>query len=371
MGAEYELRVIDTAGATQAVITDYLSLAYSRRRNEPGMLSFFVGDDHPALSYLTHNNQVEVYRRNGDIGLASYRDFVGVVRGLTWNTQEATSLRIDAPGIMHALSWNLVGYPAGSANRNDFTAVAAETILKNLVKYNATASGTTADGRARGAVDGSGELSGLYTITLQADGAGGNTLTVSSEVLAWKNLLAALQDVALIAGGDFDLVKTAATTFEFRWYLGQRGTDRSASLTFSLDRGNMANPTFIDNRIEERTVAIVGGQDAGTARTLVTRTGDDYGATRMMEGFLNADGDLTTGALNAAGDVALDDWRSRPQLTFDVLQVPNAYYGVHYDLGDKVTAVYRGTSYIQLIQGVSIEFTAGGDERISVEMKTV
>jgi hypothetical protein len=36
-----------------------------------------------------------------------------------------------------------------------------------------------------------------------------------------------------------------------------------------------------------------------------------------------------------------------------------------------VTAVYRGTSYIQLIQGVSIEFTAGGDERISVEMKNV
>ncbi len=369
MGAEYELRIVDTAGSTQAVITDYLSLGYTRRRNEPGILSFFVKDNHPALSYLTHNNQVEVYRRNADISLASYRDFVGVIRGLTWNTQEATSLRIDAPGIMHVLSWNMVGYPAGSANRNDFSAAKAETILKNLVKYNATSSGTTADGRARAAVDGSGKLSGLYTITLQADGAAGNTLTISSEVLAWKNLLASLQDVALIAGGDFDLIKTAATTFEFRWYASQRGTDRSTSLTFALDRGNMANPTFIDNRIEERTVAIVGGQDTGTARTLVTRTGTDYGATRMMEGFIGASGDLTAGALNAAGDVALDDWRSRPQLSFDVLQVPNAYYGVHYDLGDKVKAVYRGTSYTQLINGVSVEFAAGGEERISTEMK--
>lgn len=299
MGAEYELRIVDTAGSTQAVITDYLSLAYSRRRNEPGMLSFFVKDDHPALSYLTHNSQVEVYRRNGDISLSPYRDFVGVIRGLTWTTQEATSLRIDAPGIMHVLSWNIVGYTAGKANRNDFTSIVAETVLKNLVKYNVTASGTTADGRARAAVDGSGKLSGLFTITLQTDAGGGNTLTVSSEVLAWKNLLAALQDVTLIAGGDIDLIKTAATTFEFRFYAGQRGTDRSASLTFALDRGNMANPTFIDNRIEERTVVIVGGQDSGTARTLVTRTGTDYGASRMMEGFLNASQDLNTGALNA------------------------------------------------------------------------
>lgn len=371
MSAEYYLRIIDTSGVTQAVVTDFLSVAYQRRVNEPGLATLFVDENNPAISYFVHNSQVEIYRRNVAASLAWYRDFVGVIRATQWSTDQATTLRVDAPGIMHVLSWNGVSYPAGVSNRSDFSAVAAETILKNLVKYNATSSGTTGDGRIRAAVDGSGKLSGLFTITNQADAAGGSTLTISSEVLANKNLLAALQDVASIAGGDIDLIKTAATTFQFRFYAGQRGTDRSSSLTFSLDRGNMARPVFEDNRIDERTVAIVGGQDKGTARTYVTRTGTDYGATRMMETFVNASGDLTSGALNAAGDVALDTGRSRPRLSFDVMQVPNAYYGVHYDLGDKVKAVYRGTSYTQKINGVTVAFDATGVEAIGVEMKNV
>lgn len=365
MGAEYELRIVDTAGATQAVITDGLSLGYTRRVNEPGILSFFVKDNHPALSYLTHNAQVEVYRRNADIGLSSYRDFVGIIRRTTWNTDEATSFRVDAPGIMNVLNWNAVMYPAGVSNRSSFSGAKAETILKNLVKYNATSSGTTGDGRARNAVDGSSKLSGLFTVTVQTDGAGGNTVTMDT---TWEPLLATLQKVQAVAGGDFDLIKTAATTFDFRWYSGQRGTDRSASLTFALDRGNMANPTFTDDRIEERTVVVVGGQDQGTARTLVTRTGTDYGATRMMEAFMDARNGLTTNALNAEGDAALDAWRSRPQLSFGVLQVPNAYYGVHYDVGDLVKAVYRGVSYTMKVNGVSVSFDSGGAEVISVEM---
>lgn len=368
MGAEYQLRIIDTSGVTQAIITDFLSLAYVRKVNEPGLATFFVKDSHPALAYLTHNNQVEVYRRNADISLAWYLDFVGVIRKLTWETKESTSLRVDAPGIMHVLSWNIVGYAAGTSSRNSFTATAAETVMKNLVKYNATSSGTVADGRKRAAVDGSGKLSGLFTITLQADAAGGNSLTIDA---AWDNLLSTLQKVQTVAGGDFDLIKTAATTFQFRFYAGQRGTDRSTSLTFALDRGNMANPVFTDDRIDEKTVAIVGGQGEGSARTTVTRTGTNYGATRMIETFVNASSAATTGALNAEGDSKLDDLRARPTLQFSVLQVPNAYYGVHYDLGDKVKAVYRSVSYTLKVAGVSVSFDSNGGESIGVEMKYV
>lgn len=368
MGASYELRVVDTSGNTQAVIVDGLSLAYARRVNEPGVLSFFVGDNHPALSYLTHNTQVEVYRRNPDIGLSSYRDFVGIIRKTTWETAQDTTLRVDAPGIMNVLSWNGVNYKAGVSNRSSFSAAKAETVLKNLVKYNATSSGTTGDGRIRDAVDGSGKLSGLFTITVQTDSAGGNTITMER---AWGNLLTTLQSVQPLAGGDFDLIKTGATTFDFRWYSGQRGTDRSSTLTFSLENGNMANPSFIDDRIEERTVVIVGGGGDASNRTTVTRTGTDYGATRMIEGFLDGRSSSTTASLEAEGDAVLKDWRARPQLSFDVLQVPNAYYGVHYDVGDLVKAVYRGTSYTLKVAGVSVSFESNGAESIGVEMKQV
>src|SRR5690606_30648784 len=138
-----------------------------------------------------------------------------------------------------------------------------ETVMKALVTYNATSSGTTADGRIRNVATG-----GL-TITVEADGGGGNTV---DWYCAHDHLLETLQKLARIAGGDFDLIKTAATTWDFKFYDGQRGTDRSSSVIFSLDHGNMARPRYQIDRREERTVAIVGGGGEGDDRTFVTRT---------------------------------------------------------------------------------------------------
>lgn len=369
MGAEYYLKVIDTAGATQAIIADSLGLAYTSRVNEPGLLRFTLGDGHSALSSIVHNAQVEVWRRNDGIGLAWYRDFVGIIRGLTWETRDGlTTLAVEAPGIMHLLSWRVVAYRAGTADRSEFAAVNAERVMKWLVTYNATSSGTTGDGRIVNATDGGGLLSGLYTIAVQADGNTGNAVTFTCP---WRNLLAALQDVASVAGGDFDLVKTAATTFEFRWYASQLGTDRTATMIFALDRGNMADPKLTLSRVKERTLAVVAGQGEGASRAATTRTGADYGSTRNIEVFVDARSAETTAAMNTQGDVALDEARARPEFSFGVLQVPNAYYGVHYFLGDRVTARYRGTSYTQKVQGVTVEFAPSGEERIQVELKNV
>jgi hypothetical protein len=369
MGAEYYLKVIDTAGVTQAVITDYLGLAYVAKVNEPGILRFTLAETNGAIANIVHNAQVEVWRRNADIGLDWYRDFVGIIRALSWSTRNGlTTIEAQAPGIMHVLSWRTVAYKAGTSNRSDFAAVNAERVMKNLVTYNATAAGTTADGRIVLATDGSGLVSGLYTIAVQADGNTGNAVSIGC---AWRNVLTALQDVASVAGGDFSMVKTAATTFEFRWYAGQLGTDRSATQIFALDRGNMADPKLELGRVTEATLAIVAGQGEGSARAATTRQGTDYSATRNIEVFVDARNSATTAALNTAGDVVLDEDRARPEFSFDVLQVPNAYYGVHYFLGDKVTARYRGTSYTQKVQGVTVEFAPSGDERIQVELRNV
>ena len=82
MSAECQLRIIDTAGATQAVITDFLTLAFTRVVNEPGLIAFSLRDGHPALAYVVHNNQVEVWRKNADIGLdwGASPEFVGIIR---------------------------------------------------------------------------------------------------------------------------------------------------------------------------------------------------------------------------------------------------------------------------------------------------
>lgn len=369
MSAEYQLRIIDTAGATQAVITDFLSLVYTRVVNEPGLIAFSLRDDHPALAYVTHNNQVEVWRKNDDIGLdwGSSPEFVGIIRSLVWSTDETTTLDVQAPGVMSILSWRIIGYRAGTLLRSDFVDDPPETIMKHIVRYNCTSSGTTADGRVRVATT-SGKISNLYTVTVETDLGRGTAITKGC---AWDNVLDALQSIQLTSGADFDLVKTGVATFDFRYYPGQRGTDRTASLVFSLERGNMVSPSFIDSRIGEATVAVVGGAGEAQQRVVTIATGANFSTSRAFELFTDATQEDSANGRTQAGKARLVETEQKSRFTFGALQAPNAYYGVHYTLGDKVTAVYRGVSTVQKVRAVSVQFDDSQGEVIGVEFEEV
>jgi hypothetical protein len=379
MPAEYYINLTDTAGAVVAVVTGgmggdggetrsgFTSLAYRNETNAPGYCQVTFPGNHPARSLLPTNGQVEVYRRNADMGVSWYRDFVGIFRGQTHTSREAGEWTIDVPGIMSVLGWRNVAWYAGTANRSTFASVAAETIMKTLVSYNAGSNATAANGRIRDGVT-SAKLSNIWTISNQADGAGG---TSKSWSCAWDNLLSTLQALDKSgAGGDFDLIKTAATTFEFRWYANQRGTDRTASVIFALERGNMSNPVYAYPRQNEATVAIVAGQGDGTSRVVTTRNGTDYTTSNDIEAFVDGRSYSTTAALQAIGDKVMFDRRARVSLGFDVLQAANAYYGAHYFLGDLVTARYLATSFTQKVNAVNVAFKGSGDEAITVEMIT-
>lgn len=379
MPAEYYLNLTDTAGALVATVTGgmggdggeaatgFTSLAYRNEVNAPGYAQITFAGNHPARSVLPTNGQVEVWRRNTDLGVTWYRDFVGIFRGQTHTTREVGNWTIDCPGIMSVLGWRSVAWYAGTNNRNSFTSIASETILKTLVSYNAGSNATAANGRVRDGVT-SGKLSNLWTISNQADGGGGNSKSWSC---AWDNLLATLQALVKAgAGGDFDLIKTAAATFEFRWYAGQRGTNRTTSVNFALDRGNMAQPEYSYSRQNEATVAIVAGQGDGTARVVTTRTGADYSSSNDIEAFVDGRSYSTTAALQAIGDKMMFERRARVALGYDVLQVPNAYYGKDYFLGDLVTARYLNVSFTQKINAVNVAFDQAGSEHITMEMAT-
>ena len=177
--------------------------------------------------------------------------------------------------------------------------------------------------------------------------------------------------MALIAGGDFDVVKTSATAWQWRFYDGQLGTDRTASVFFALERGNMSNPTWRDIRTDEKTVCIVGGQGEESSRTTAIRTGTNYDAsTNNIEMFQNATDVDTTDGLNARGDAALDERKAQKQFEFDVIQTPGSQYGTHYTLGDLVTAVnpFSGASVSLKIDEVAITVSENGEEKIDVKM---
>ncbi|MBX6770892.1 MAG: hypothetical protein IRY83_04150 [Chloroflexi bacterium] len=361
MSAEYRLDLHTAAGVKVAEITDFLMLSYSRRVNAPGLLTVTLRGDHPALTSLELDGQAIVYRRNPTMGLGTWTaDFWGLWRYQERRYTDHDTVELRFPGILSLLARRIVAWAAGTTNRSSFQNVKAETVMKTLVSYNAGANATTANGRIR-----NGAITGL---TVETDQARGNTI---SRDCAYRNLLEVLQELAPIAGGDFDLVKTGTQAWEFRWYTGQRGTDRTATLLFALERGNMAEPRFAHDRLDERTVAIVGGQGEGVDRAVVVRTGADYAATNDIEVFVDARSESTTDGLDAKGDAKLFDVRARPTFKFSILQTPACYYGVHYFLGDLVTARYRDIQTTQKIVGVSVSLDRDGAEKIDVETMLV
>lgn len=363
MAIQYQLRVYSRTGTLQHIITDMLGFSYAKEVNAPGVLMVDLPSGHRAIADFQTDSQVEVWRTDAANGMGWYCDFYGFWRGENRiaNSDGTSVYRGICPGQMCLLDRAIVAYPANTANRSAFTAQKAETICKSLVKYNCTGSGTTGDGRKRTVT--------LAGIVLEGDAGRGNTMDVNC---AWQRLLPVLQDVATMGGGDFDLVKTSAAQWEFRWYPGQLGVDRTGSVIFALNFGNVANPILRRDFTNERTVAIVGGQGQDSGRTVVVRTGANYNATyNATEVFVDARQSTTTAALNQAGDVVLSDARTRNELTFDVLQVPQTLYGKHYFLGDLVTGIFEGFAAQKQVKQVTVAVGEDGSEQIQVELADV
>ncbi len=363
MATQYQLRIYNRSGVIQQVITDPLYISYSKEVNAPGLLVVDLTADNAAIGTLDLDWQIEVWRRNTDQGIDWYCDFHAFWRGeqRRADADGAARYTMYCPGQMDLIARSIVAYPAAITGRSVFASNNAESIAKTLVTYNATSTGTTTDGRAR-TVTTSG-------VTVEGDASRGNVLDVTC---AWRRLLETLQDIAKQGGGDFDLVKTAAAAWEFRWYPAQLGTDRSTTLRFALNYGNITNPALTRNHMPERTVAVVGGQGQESSRTMVVRTGANYDATyNAVETFVDARQQTTTAGLQVAGDVALYNAQTRNDLAFDVIQAPGAYYGLHYFVGDLVTGVYEDASATKKINRVTITVDENGAESIQVELQDV
>lgn len=355
---DYRLDAYDTSGTHQFTLTDFTQLGYKKRVNSQGVLTASFRGDHPLLSSIADKWQFEVWRR--PTGQSWYRDFVGQYRRGVWEYKATSTFEITCVGLKNLLARRNVLWYAETNNRSEFTGVKGETIMKTLVSYNAGSSATTGNGRLR-----TGTITGL---SVETDGTHGNTLDWSC---AYDNLLKTLQDLALVAGGDFDLVKTSTTTYEFRWYTGQLGTNRTTTVKFSMGLGNMANPVYEENRIDEATVALVAGQGEASARATATRTGANYVVTENdIEMFVDARSAKTTNALNAIGDQKLKDAQAIRSFRFDVLQSPKTLYGVDYFLGDLVTAInpFTGASYTEKVNAVAVALSSTGEEKISIEL---
>lgn len=359
---QYALHIYNASGVKQAVVTDFQNLSYIRRVNKPGAVWFSLVGDHPISAAIGDKWMVNIRRQRED---GSWDDEIWALhRDEQWTYfSDGSMFASYSQGIKSMLGWRVVNWSTAYDDRSLFDSEKGETIMKTLVNYNAAASATIANGRKR-----EGAITGL---TVQSDSAGGNTID-------WRchgdNLLKTLQELALPAGGDFDLVVTTPTAFNFRFYSGQLGTDLSATIVFSMNNHNMANPQYSVARSSEKTVAAVWGRGERSARNYATRTGTNYNvSTNNIEIYVDAksiEAEDTDG-LNSKGDLKLDELESKDKFVFKVIQNEGYRYRENYNLGDLVTTInpFTGTSETMQVKAVAISLSEGGHEEIEVELE--
>jgi hypothetical protein len=357
MAPQYSIFVYTAGGTLSAICADFLTVAINRTVNSVDVAQFDVNAVSTTASYIVYGAIVEVYRQDIEAGIASTREFAGTIRGITTTYGQTTVVTAQAVGTNAILSDRIVAYKSGVANRSQFTAVVAETVMKTLYNYNLGASATTANGRM---------LSGVLTGAAVATSSGlGNATSLSC---SGKNLLSTLQEVQLTAGGDFALIYTAPATWTFTWYTGQLGTDRSASVILSFETGTLAKLAIKTNRVTDITAAIVAGQGEGSARAIVTRPASLPTGLNLRETWIDARNQKTTAEYTQLGDIVIRNaTRSQVTLQTEVLQNAALRYGREYFLGDLVTVyAYAAGNITQKVQSVALSMSAAGAESVNV-----
>lgn len=379
MAARYWLNILNISGTQVAQLSDsdadagFQYLVATKKRNDVGILRTIISQNISQAEPFDdlEDGQMlmaELYRFEAPLGsnpgIPRYVEWRGFVR-VKRRYAEGKRLLMEIEGVHETvlLEWRRIMWPANLANRSMFANVAAETIAKTLVRYNATSDATTGNGRAT-----NGEYA-VFPITIEADSAAGAALSMG---VAWLNLLPALQRVATLGSGDFSLeYASSSVSWEFQWHTPYLGTNRSAEVVFSLDRGNMQDPVLATVNLWEPTVAVVAGQGQGEDRTLVVRTGDNYNSGFDREVFVDARDLSTTSALEDRGDERLDELKSRYVLDFTPKQTDSQRYGRDYFLGDLVGWRFSGLSGTQQIDSVEIELSDGKTEEIKIGLRDV
>jgi len=359
MPATYRIDLRGADGTLKAVLPalangGVLALTYRKVVNAPGLLVFTLNADDDAAGMLEHRGIVEVWRK--DDGVAWYRDFSGLILRRQYRYTDRNTVTVYCPGVIWLLGTRHVLYYAGTADKTDFTSDPAETIANTLVTYNATSSATTTAGRIRNGA--------ISVLSVEAAGTAGNTL---DWYCSWKNLLETLQGIARVGGGDFDVVQTSDAAFEWRWYDGQLGTDRTDTVTFALEYGNMADPLYNHDRRDEVGIVVALGQGEGSDRVTAVRTSGDAD----VELIADARDVTSTAGLRARADAKLVERQAVQEFGFRAVATPATVYGLHYFLGDLVTARYGSVVEVtRKVVAVDVTLNEDGSETVTPEFGT-
>jgi hypothetical protein len=359
---EYRIELYSADNVKFAEITDYVGLGYTRKRNGPGTLLLDMPSGHAQLAALTNLRPVQVWRRDKAAGIEWYRDWFGIIRDTEVTFNDFEQIRYTAIDRFAQLAWRYNLYFASTANRTVFTATPVQTIIYLLATYNFTGSATVANGRVRNA--------SLSWMSVPASAGLGPTIDRAN---AFANVMTEIQDLCKIDNAEVRMEHLTPTTAQITYYAAPNGagTNRAATVIFSIERDNILNYKQSQKHTAEKTVAIVGGKGTESNRQFAVATGSNYSAgSNDVEIFVNA-GNKPTAELATIATKTVTDLRARKVIDFAPKTGGPFLYGRDYYLSDIVTGRIRGVDTQRRIDGVNVEFRPNGEETIKLTLSEV
>lgn len=342
--AEYEVDLYSAYSAKLAVLTNFTSLDYARKVNSRGALTitltaeyddliFFQGDVLPDL-------RIAVNRKVGGSSFTLSMQTIWLVRDAIRIIDEAGQrlTTLICEDLIGLLQRRIVAYSAGSSQAEK-TSDAADDMCKTIVRENF---GSLATDTARDIT--------TY-LTVEADA---NAAQVISKAFSRRQVLPVLQEIAkssFQAGTylAFDIVTDDPTLVpQFRTYINQRGLDRRwpsglLPVVFGIEFGNLADARREYNHLDEVTYGYAGGQGEGVSRVIGTASD----AVRLVSSPLNrieqfSDARTTSDSVSVTdeADALVKGGVPKNIFTARIVETQNTLYGVNFNFGDYVTAVF-------------------------------
>lgn len=371
MTARYiPLLLHQATGAALTIPADWISLHYVRNVCGTGWFELVLPGDF-AIGQERRFTDWRLVVWRTPAGGREYLDFAGFVRRVERTYSGGVSrITLSGPDYNEILARRIVAYAAGTAYSRKATDN-ADDLMKAFVRENlgALCVDTTRDISARG-------------FSVQADLSAGTSLTKSA---AWNRLDETLRELyessrkAPATAAFYGVVPLGdGYDMEFRTRIGQWGQDHrypngaDGAVIFSVERGNLDNVQQIYDASGE--VNHVYGCGEGQLENRIQVTVSD--ATRIAASVINRreaayenPGVAASASLTDEAQEELAAGAPVESFTADPLTVEGCEYGVHWNLGDRVTSIWLEGRFDCHIAGVEVRVDESG-ETISARMAT-
>ncbi len=312
---DYQIRILNNSMQRLAILDEYASLSWTRRWQQPNSFELHVSRHSRGAAYLTEASLLQVVR-DGEIEYTAVIEHGELALDESGKASEVWTMRGG-----DIISRRICIPPSGQSH--DERSGPAETCMKGYVTANAV---NPADPNRR-----------ISLVSNEADGARGTSIAVKAR---YEALTDKLEECARAGGIGWELVGVS-TGLEFR---ALPGVDRSAAQTtnppiiFSPDFGNLKTQGYQWSMLNRATLAYVGGQGEGAARTIeVVYDGSEPTGTARREQFVDARDLDSSAKLLDRGHAKLSEQGPRDRLEAEILTGGPFAYRTDWDLGDVVT----------------------------------